>query len=181
MPHEDGPAYAPVVATVSLGGAVVLQGYSRAAGDAVADKEVKLETGILSPWPSNESTPITPSGADLDTKRVPFDPAEAAPKVKEKEAADNGWPTPLFQILLEPGSLFATTKSAYTSLLHGIPPVEVDRGLGPDTIANWALLGDKEAYSDGTNERGTRVSLTYRDVLKVSNIGNKILGGGRSR
>jgi alkylated DNA repair protein alkB family protein 6 len=29
MPHEDGPAYSPVVATVSLGGAVVLDLYAK--------------------------------------------------------------------------------------------------------------------------------------------------------
>lgn len=142
MPHEDGSAYAPVVATVSLGGTVVLE---------VAPKPV---------WEENS-----------EEKRAD------AHKESEKEAQEN------WRIVCEPRSLLITTLSAYTTTLHGIPSVEVDASLGPETVANWSLLGDAQQYVDasGKNERGTRISLTYRDVLKVSKAGGlgKILGGGR--
>lgn len=35
MPHEDGPAYWPVVATVSLGGSLILDLYDKKDGEAV--------------------------------------------------------------------------------------------------------------------------------------------------
>jgi len=77
------------------------------------------------------------------------------------------------RILQEPGSLLVTTGRAYTELLHGIAPVERDEGLGPETVANWHLLGDRAKFeeSGGVSERATRISLTYRDVIKVSKIG----------
>ncbi|OJD36291.1 alkbh6 protein [Diplodia corticola] len=142
MPHEDGDAYAPVVATVSLGGTVVL--------------EVTPKPG----WPEGE-------GKD---------------KADEPSAEKSGGPTQ-WRIICEPRSLLITTQSAYTTTLHGIPSVDVDTNLGPETVANWSLLGNPQPYTDagGKNERGTRVSLTYRDVLKVSKAGGlgKMLGGSR--
>jgi alkylated DNA repair protein alkB family protein 6 len=46
-------------------------------------------------------------------------------------------------------------------------------------VSNWALLGDKARIEEngGRNVRGTRVSLTYRDVLKVSKAAEKVFGG----
>ena len=73
-------------------------------------------------------------------------------------------------------SLLITTDDLYTSHLHGIATIEVDERLGADTIANWELLGDKDDYSSGRNIRTTRTSLTYRDVLRVSNLAGRILG-----
>lgn len=119
MPHEDGAAYAPVVATISLGAPIVLEIYAKGA---------EGEQGEM-----------------------------------------------VGRILQEPGSLLVTTGEAYTGLMHGIAGVERDEGLGLETIANWELLGNstREAVErgGGVNERGTRISLTYRDVLKVSKIG----------
>jgi alkylated DNA repair protein alkB family protein 6 len=123
MPHEDGAAYAHVVATVSLGGAVVLDLY---------DKEEGGERG-----------------------------------------------KPKWRVLQEPGSLLVTIGEAYECLRHGIEGVMVDENLGADTIANWELLEDQAAYEDGRNARTTRVSLTYRDVLKVIKVPISILGGSR--
>lgn len=143
MPHEDGAAYAPVVATVSIGGTVILE---------------------VTPKPTWEEN------------------ATAATGVKSEESEKNGSQTK-WRIVCEPRSLLITTRSAYTTTLHGISPIEVDYNLGPETVANWSLLGDTQQYvnAGGKNERGTRVSLTYRDVLKVSKAGGlgKILGGGR--
>jgi alkylated DNA repair protein alkB homolog 6 len=127
MPHEDGAAYSPVVATVSLGGSIVL--------------DIKEK-------------PITESAAGGESE------------VREPRA---------WRILQEPGSLLVTVREAYTSLLHGISYIIEDTELGPETVANWSLLQNAEAFSNGVNHRQTRISLTYRDVLKVSKLGG-ILG-----
>jgi alkylated DNA repair protein alkB family protein 6 len=123
MPHEDGAAYAPVVATVSLGGAAVLDLYAKDGG--------------------------------------------------------GGGKAPRWRVLQEPGSLLVTTGEAYECLRHGIEGREADEDLGAGTVANWELLGDRAAYEGGTNVRTTRVSLTYRDVLKVVKVPIGILGGRR--
>lgn len=130
MPHEDGAAYASVVATVSLGGTVCLS--------------------------------ITPKSAAEDTGSELLKPQYKVPT----------------RILQEPRSLLITTGNAYESLLHGVDPVEVDEGLNADTVANWSLLDNQNVFQDagGRNLRQTRVSLTYRDVLKVSSAVSKILG-----
>ncbi|MCJ1312490.1 hypothetical protein MMC25_006164 [Agyrium rufum] len=121
MPHEDGGAYHPMVATVSLGSSLVLDIYA------------KKDDG---------------SG--------------------EREAE------PRYRILQEPRSLLITTGPLYEQYLHGIAEVKEDVNLGPDTICNWSLLGDPDQFKSGKNLRSTRISLTYRDVLKVANIGNRI-------
>ena len=128
MPHEDGDAYFPVVATVSLGGSLVL---------------------------------------DVTEKRKDGDRSEE--------------PLKRWRILQEPGSLLLTIGSAYTDTLHGIAEITEDVDLGPETVANWGLLGDPEAIeaSGGCNKRMDRISLTYRDVKKVSNVASKLFGKTR--
>jgi len=135
MPHEDGDAYADVVATVSLGAALCLDVLPLRGDDEGKDE---VETGK------------TELGYQL--------------------------PTRIFQ---EQRSLLVTTGRAYRELMHGISSVEVDEGLGEESVANWCLLGNCErlAQEGGRNVRGTRVSLTYRDVLKVSTAASKVLGG----
>lgn len=85
-----------------------------------------------------------------------------------------------WRILQEPGSLLITVGECYTDTLHGIAEVEVDENLREGTIANWNLLGDKEHFREGSKIRGTRLSLTCRDVRKVVRMGggpkNTILG-----
>ncbi|KAK8151067.1 hypothetical protein IWX90DRAFT_69082 [Phyllosticta citrichinensis] len=140
MPHEDGAAYAPVVATVSLGGTVVL-----------------------------EVTPKRRDEVDKDSEK------EAVPEEQQRTQ----------RIVCAPRSLLVTMRTAYTTTLHGIPDVPVDEDLGPETVANWDLLGHEARgqylVAGGRNERGTRVSLTFRDVLKVAKAGGlgKLLGGVR--
>lgn len=119
MPHKDGPAYYPVVCTVSLGGSLCLD--------------------------------IHEAKKDGST--------EAKPR---------------WRILQEPRSLLITTGNAYSDYLHGVAETAKDTDLGPDTIANWSLLRSPEHFMNGINERQTRTSLTYRDVLKVSKLGNKL-------
>lgn len=140
MPHEDGGAYAPVVATVSLGGGVCLE---------------------ITP----KATPLDRSAEAEDNNDVPA----------ETSSKKHGIPTRIFQ---EPRSLLLTTGEAYRDLMHGIAAVEVDEDLTAETVANWGLLGDTRAIEQGGGKmvRETRVSLTYRDVLKVSSAASKVFG-----
>jgi alkylated DNA repair protein alkB family protein 6 len=134
MPHEDGRAYASVVATVSLGGTVCLN---------------------LMPKPISE---------DGDRE--------------EEGNGERKWKVPT-RVLQEPRSLLITTGEAYDSLLHGVDAVEIDEDLNDDTVANWSLLENRHLIEEasGQNVRETRISLTYRDVLKVSSAASKVLGG----
>ncbi|KAJ3520286.1 hypothetical protein NM208_g13772 [Fusarium decemcellulare] len=83
-------------------------------------------------------------------------------------------PVPAWRILQEPRSLLITTDQLYTDYLHGIADVEEDVNLTADTVANWELLRSPDAYASGRNVRQTRTSLTYRDVLQVSKVANKL-------
>ncbi|KAL8763617.1 MAG: hypothetical protein Q9184_000617 [Pyrenodesmia sp. 2 TL-2023] len=127
--HEDGGAYAPIVATVSLGAPIVLDVYRKA------------EVG---------------------------------------EALSEG---PAWRILQEPGSLLISMGEMYERCLHGIKGVEVDEGLhgGEGGVVNWGLLGkdwrEKIEENGGRLERGLRVSLTFRDVIRVKKLG--FLPGGK--
>ncbi|PKS10263.1 hypothetical protein jhhlp_002013 [Lomentospora prolificans] len=88
-------------------------------------------------------------------------------------------PDPVYRILQEPRSLLITTDDIYTEYLHGIANTREDIDLSARTVANWNLLGCKNLFEAGRNERQTRISLTYRDVLKVVKLGsrlNSILG-----
>lgn len=120
MPHEDGDAYAPVVATISLGAVGVLDVYAKrdGAGDGVGERGEK----------------------------------------------------PKWRIVQERGSLLVTAGELYTGFLHGIREVGVDEGLGEEGVVNWGLLGDRGQFEGGRCVRGTRVSLTYRDVLRVKRV-----------
>ena len=121
MPHEDGPTYFPVTATVTLGSHAVLNIYRK--------------------------------------------------DDKGQRQAEPAW-----RILQEPGSLLVTKGDMYKNTLHGIAEIEADGDLGPETIVNWDCLNDSAVYF-GHCARSTRMSLTYRDVFKVS----KALGFGNNR
>ena len=109
LPHEDGAAYYPIVATVSLGAPIVFDVYTK------EDKERK--------W----------------------------------------------RILQERRSLLVTTGEVYERCMHGIEGVEVDGDLRE--VCNWDLLGDKGEFEGGERKRETRVSLTFRDVIRVKKLG----------
>lgn len=122
--HEDGDAYHPVVATVSLGSHIVL--------------DVK---------PKKDET------------------------TGERLGDVQGW-----RILQEPRSLLITTGELYTGCLHGISEVKIDEDLDENNIANWDLLGDRTPFAGGQVIREPRVSLTFRDVIRVKKLG-KAFGG----
>ena len=67
-----------------------------------------------------------------------------------------------------------TTRDLYTDYLHGISDLEEDVNLSESSVANWDLLQSKMDFATGTNRRQTRTSLTYRDVIKVAKLGNKL-------
>lgn len=117
--HEDGDAYHPVVATVSLGSHIV-----------------------------------------LDIK----------PKVSDSKGENKGR-VQCWRVLQEPRSLLITTEKLYSDCLHGISEVMMDENLGQDTIANWNLLGDKTSFVGGQAARERRISLTFRDVIRVKKLG----------
>lgn len=85
-------------------------------------------------------------------------------------------PEPVYRILQEPRSLLITTDDLYTEYLHGIADTDEDTDLSADTIANWDLLGSRDSFRDGRNARQMRISLTYRDVVKVVKLGNRLNG-----
>jgi len=93
----------------------------------------------------------------------------------EREA---GRRRPEWRVLCEPRSLLVTTGRAYAETLHGIDHVKQDEGVRPtstadgDGVVNWGLLGEREIWekAGGSRVRETRVSLTYRDVLKVKSL-----------
>lgn len=127
LPHEDGPAYYPITATVSLGSYTILDVKAKSKGDST-----------------------------------------------DVQAGCSMW-----RVLCEPRSLLITTDQAYVDTLHGIREIERDEDLGPEPesgmgkgIANWDLLSRKSrsSYEDGGARRATRLSLTYRDVLKVKSL-----------
>lgn len=91
-------------------------------------------------------------------------------KSKEDGALD---PEPVWRILQEPRSLLVTTESLYTDYLHGIADTKEDVDLSAETVANWDLLRTPGEFSSGTNTRGVRTSLTYRDVMQVTKLGAK--------
>ena len=91
----------------------------------------------------------------------------------EKLGDGHGW-----RVLQEPRSLLITTGELYTDCLHGISEVKTDEDLNEKTIANWGLLGDRTTFAGGQAAREPRVSLTFRDVIRVKKLG-KAFGGLR--
>ena len=89
-------------------------------------------------------------------------------EMREREAE------PTWRILQEPRSLLVTTGDMYKDTLHGIAEVEVDEDITADAIVNWEQLGDRSEYGKGRYQRRERLSLTYRDVLKVAKVGSTV-------
>ncbi|KAI1979569.1 hypothetical protein LOZ53_001812 [Ophidiomyces ophidiicola] len=129
MPHEDGAAYYPIVATVSISAPIVLDIYEKRRDD---EQSIELASDIMTSQ------------------------------------------TPRYRILQEPRSLLITTGDLYTEYMHGIAERTTDNDLDSGEISNWEQLGDKTQFQAGSYNRQTRVSLTYRDVLRVSKLGNTI-------
>ena len=128
MPHEDGPAYHPLVATVSLGSATVLDLYAKT----------------------------------------------------DDDGNGGGARRPRHRVLQERRSLLVTRGALYREFLHGIAETSRDETLDAATICNWNLLGERERFAAGWAERQTRISLTYRDVVRVAKLGSVMKFVGKS-
>ncbi|KAL1742063.1 hypothetical protein HDZ31DRAFT_44085 [Schizophyllum fasciatum] len=159
MPHEDGPAYHPVVATISLGGHAVFH-YYRYAPDASTDGEPAPEGNYDSPAHASHGRRIDPK----PVLTVLLEPRS---------------------VVITTGTLYKThlhgirdiTEDAFAPAAPNGEPRLPDLDVELD---NWALLADEEtkaAIENGhTLPRATRYSLTCRDVAHVLKTG-KLLGG----
>lgn len=132
MAHEDGPAYYPMVATVSLGASIVLDVFKKGE-EGLGEAKYKI----------------------LQEPR----------RYVTANLLGLGW---VVALMVPFGSLLVTTDDMYMTHLHGIAQTTTDENLGPSTVANWDILGDRASFVDGHYNRQVRTSLTYRDVLKVS-------------
>lgn len=66
----------------------------------------------------------------------------------------------------------------YTGYLHGIAAVEADEEVrgGEGGVVNWGMVGEEwrgrfDGAGDRWRRRETRVSLTFRDVVRVRSLG----------
>ena len=90
-----------------------------------------------------------------------------------------------WRIFQEPRSLLITKNEMYKECLHGIESVQVDLDVtgGQGGVANWDLLRketrEQMEENEWKNVRGTRVSLTFRDVIKVKKLGKGMKFMGR--
>ncbi|KAJ9105524.1 hypothetical protein QFC21_001895 [Naganishia friedmannii] len=190
QPHEDGAAYHPAVATISLGSGQCLDLY-----------QYLSET--------DPSPPLTHTMRE--DVNIPSSSANNVDDATTKHANGKAIAAvPLARVFLEPRSLFIMTGSLYQSHLHGISfsdtdiltsasvegtPTSLQQGQqesdarpSPTSsnassvpVANLPLLGDLEIMKiierEGSyrSERGTRVSLTFR---KVERVMKGVLGAG---
>ena len=195
QPHQDGPAYFPTVATLSLGSYTILDMFGYSSDDAGESGAPSPSTGTS----TSSSTGVTPAAGS-----------------GESRAYD---PTPRFSILLPRRTLFILRDELYTAHLHGIrerhtdsldelrkcvnwdhvsarrarwemgdqdvpePPPEASAEVGdvrPEPEAGAAIARPEMPKAESTDwERGRRVSLTMRAVEKV--LKGNVLGlvGGR--
>ncbi|KAF3176880.1 hypothetical protein TWF225_008536 [Orbilia oligospora] len=168
-PHEDGGAYFPVVCTVSLGAHIILQ--------VTPKKKMVIDhNNNNSPKEEEEEEEEKEDGEKESSETITDDN-----NYTNKNDENNNTQTTVYKIFQEPNSLLITTDDMYTEHLHGIEAVKVDEGLTDQTVANWELLSEETrrriVEGGGKVEReDVRISLTYRDVLKVKDAG-KLFGG----
>ncbi|XP_065854437.1 alkylated DNA repair protein ALKBH6 homolog isoform X2 [Euphorbia lathyris] len=152
MPHQDGPAYFPVVSILSLGSPVVM--------DFIPHS--RLRTSMDALRNSVESEGSGAAGIEVN--------------IETDEWMDNHHP---FSVLLNSRSLLIFKDNAYSDYLHGIKDSEVhkyDEAVG-DEGANddfdQPLASEKAVEIEGDSEykiihrSNNRVSLTCRLVQKV--------------
>uniref|UniRef100_A0A5B7BKW1 Fe2OG dioxygenase domain-containing protein n=1 Tax=Davidia involucrata TaxID=16924 RepID=A0A5B7BKW1_DAVIN len=153
MPHQDGPAYFPVVAILSLGSPVVM--------DFTPHSSLRLCTNALR---DNVEDKNSYGGAsDIGTDKW----------------LDNHHP---FSVLLMPRSLLIFKDKAYSDYLHGIKDSNVQQYDGAVNVvealkhhrANQPLSGSEKAIvveqtgdSKSLHRTANRISLTCRMVSKV--------------
>ncbi|KAA8517586.1 hypothetical protein F0562_017784 [Nyssa sinensis] len=153
MPHQDGPAYFPVVAIVSLGSPVVM--------DFTPHSSLRLCTSALRD--SVEDNISCGGASDIETDKW----------------LHNHHP---FSVLLMPRSLLIFKDMAYSDYLHGIKDSEVQQydgavnvleamkhhgGNQPLSGSEKAIVLEKTGDSKSLHRTAKRISLTCRMVSKV--------------
>lgn len=120
MPHDDGPAYEPVTATISLGSHALLDIYE---------------------WIDDASLAL--AGAAKGTLSHATGEASAAPAgATERRARGARAPDPTFSLLQEPRSLLITRGTAYHDWLHGIADRAQDTDECLARVANVSSIQD---------------------------------------
>ncbi|RWR75780.1 Oxoglutarate/iron-dependent dioxygenase [Cinnamomum micranthum f. kanehirae] len=160
MPHQDGPAYFPVVAILSLGSSVAMNFTPHQRLRDYTNEEISAAKG------SNSDE----GGTEIDTNIF-------LKEVTSRQMDDHQ----PFSILLMPRSLLVFKDMAYSDYLHGIEDtnihsldkvVNVSEALNHREQDNPLSSEEKEKTEDIEKHRSihrtsTRVSLTCRSVLKV--------------
>lgn len=184
MAHTDGPAYSPLVATLSLGSHAILTLRPSSSAEAPSPSDAVPKTPATLPEPP-------PSTPDLPSPESSLPSADVDP--------------PPLSIFLPARSLILLSDELYSDWMHGIEAdIKVDTMDSLRACANWEsfweagggmldeLLGEHKAGDDARStpmgrkdaiealvarrriaeagqgwERGTRLSLTCRRVDKV--------------
>ncbi|GLC61181.1 hypothetical protein PLESTB_001728400 [Pleodorina starrii] len=183
MPHEDGPAYHPVVAILSLGAPAVLR--FRRKPKPEDDSSVPAATGgpPARRGSGAESTSLLqpPELPQQQQQQRPSSPPQETPESVAGAGAGPGagvaagegpgyevarpqqCPPYIASVLLQPRSLVIFRDEAFTDCLHCIE--EVSEELLDESVANLDMYG----LSPGTTlpRGGERISLTVRRVARV--------------
>ncbi|GLB44492.1 putative 2OG-Fe(II) oxygenase superfamily protein [Lyophyllum shimeji] len=145
MPHEDGPTYHPVVATISLGSHSVFHYYRYNPADAHS--------------PDGTAAPPREGGRSIDATPVLTLFLEPRSLVISRG--------PMYTSHLH--GIRETSQDRISRGDKNMPPTLTDLGV---QIANWKMLSGQEAkkamQAGGVLQRGIRYSLTCRDVERVS-------------
>ncbi|PIL25809.1 hypothetical protein GSI_11562 [Ganoderma sinense ZZ0214-1] len=150
MPHEDGPAYHPVVATLSLGSHAVFNYY-----------RYKPDTDA-SPLPGVQ---ISAPNEPISSTGRPIDPTPVLAVLLEPRS-----------LVITTSALYVSHLHGIDGLLED--KFEEDGRPPQERIANYDLLrgaAERAAIANGSIlERGLRYSLTCRDVEKVAAMGGAL-------
>ncbi|KAH9466653.1 hypothetical protein MJO29_000516 [Puccinia striiformis f. sp. tritici] len=150
LPHLDGPAYFPTVATISLESDTVYDFH------CYSDRYESLSARLNGHDPEDR--------AEREKKQA--DEKVATGTVEGGRAIAR---QPLFSLFVPRRSLIIISGECYTELLHSIPARPVDL-LSPHLQAclNWSHFSQYASQlTNNSLERGRRVSLTCRRVERV--------------
>ncbi|KAL3649356.1 hypothetical protein CASFOL_005759 [Castilleja foliolosa] len=151
MPHQDGPAYEPVVAILSLGSPVVMDFAPHSRFENASDTSANCNEHIVS-----DDEPVEMSSGERTSEYVPF------------------------SVALMPRSLLIFKDKAYSDYLHGIKDCAdqrydeavnvtsvVNNNDQAQTVLGLKNNGEADGYEAIIHRTRTRVSLTCRLVTKV--------------
>lgn len=113
MPHEDGPAYFPAVATISLGSHTLLDIYRYVDEDLQKDFDERMKEHDEKTAKEASSASEGHADAEDPTKSKILPKERIEGNVKIVRGARAREPNPVFSILQEPRSLLVTTGNVY--------------------------------------------------------------------